>query len=341
MYTSAPSSASSAEQRKRARVRELRVRGLLRRQPGAPAVERPLAVATDDVLCPGSKQRPRCRRACRADSRDDDPDVLDSLADDLERVQQRGQDDDRGSVLVVVEDGNVQRLAEPPLDLEAARRGDVLEVDAAEAGGERDDRADDLVDILGGEADRKGVDAAELLEQDRLALHDRESRLGPDVAEPEHGGPVGDDGDRVLLDRERPDLRGIRGDGARDPGDAGRVCHRQVVTSLERRARRDLELSAEMKQERSVGDVLDLEPFHLGHGGDDPVEMCGVAGEHRHVAHLLVPADADQVDRSEEPARPGDRGREGRERPWLVPQVHSKRRAERGGRMTARRRFLL
>ena len=106
-------------------------------------------------------------------------------------------------MLVVVEHGNVQRLSQPALDLEAARRGDVLEVDAAEAGRQRDDRADDLVDILRRQADRKGVDASELLEQHRLPLHDRERRLGPDVAEPEHGGPIGDDRDRVLLDRER------------------------------------------------------------------------------------------------------------------------------------------
>ena len=181
-------------------------------------------------------------------------------------------------------------------------------------GDERDDGADDLVDVLRREADRKGVDAAELLEQHRLPLHDWKSRLGPDVTEPEHGGPVRDDGNRVLLDRERPDLRGIRGDGARDSGDARRVCHREVVTSLERHARRDLELPAEMKQERPVGHVLDLEPVDLGNGGDDPVEMCGVAGEHRHVAHLLVPANANQIDRSEKAARTSDRGREGCER---------------------------
>ena len=30
------------------------------------------------------------------------------------------------------------------------------------------------------------------------------ARLGPDVAQPEHGGAVGDDGDRVLLDRQVP-----------------------------------------------------------------------------------------------------------------------------------------
>ena len=45
-----------------------------------------------------------------------------SLADDPQRVQQRRQHHDRGAVLVVVEDGDVERLLQPPLDLEAARR---------------------------------------------------------------------------------------------------------------------------------------------------------------------------------------------------------------------------
>ena len=52
-----------------------------------------------------------------------------------QRVDQRGEHDDRGAVLVVVEDRDVERLLEALLDLEAARRGDVLEVDAAEGRG--------------------------------------------------------------------------------------------------------------------------------------------------------------------------------------------------------------
>ena len=39
-------------------------------------------------------------------------------------------------------------LLEPVLDLEAARRGDVLEVDAAEARREPHDGLDDLVDVV-------------------------------------------------------------------------------------------------------------------------------------------------------------------------------------------------
>ena len=52
------------------------------------------------------------------------------------------------------------------------------------------------------EADREGVDAGEVLEQERLALHHRQGAGRADVAEPEHRGAVGDDGDGVLLDGE-------------------------------------------------------------------------------------------------------------------------------------------
>ena len=51
-------------------------------------------------------------------------------------------------------------------------------------------RAHDLVDVLRREAEREGVDAAELLEQHRLALHHGHGGLGADVAEAEHGGAV-------------------------------------------------------------------------------------------------------------------------------------------------------
>ncbi len=87
------------------------------------------------------------------------------------------------------------------LDLEAARRRDVLEVDPAERRRDQLDRAHDLIGVRRVEADREGVDVGELLEQAALALHHRHRRERPDVAEPEHGGAVGDDRDRVALDR--------------------------------------------------------------------------------------------------------------------------------------------
>ena len=105
-------------------------------------------------------------------------------------------------------------LDEPLLDLEAARGGDVLEVDAPEPGRERPYDRHDLVGVLRVQADREGVDAGELLEQHRLALHHRHRRARADVAQAEHRGAVGHDRDRVALDRVLERLVGVVGDRA-------------------------------------------------------------------------------------------------------------------------------
>ena len=88
------------------------------------------------------------------------------------------------------------------------------------------------------QADRDGVDAAELLEQHRLALHDRHRRGRPDVAEPEHRGAVGDDGDGVGHPGVVVGQLGSLGDRHADPGDAGRVGEGQVVAVAQWNRRR-------------------------------------------------------------------------------------------------------
>ena len=105
-------------------------------------------------------------------------------------------------MLIVVEDRNLQLLAQAPLDLEAAGRRDVLEIDATESGGDELDRADDLVDVLGVEGDRPRIDIGEALEQRGLALHHRHGGFGANITEPEDGRAVGDNRYRVALDRE-------------------------------------------------------------------------------------------------------------------------------------------
>ena len=133
MNTSAPASSSSAVPATSRRGscarasacepgRGRRGRGGSRRCWSQPTISRD-ALREQDV---------RARDARRADAGDDDAHVLGALADDPQRVQQRREHDDRRAVLVVVEDGDVELVAQPPLDLEAARRRDVLEVDAAE-----------------------------------------------------------------------------------------------------------------------------------------------------------------------------------------------------------------
>jgi hypothetical protein len=233
-------------------------------------------------------------------------------------------------MLVVVEDGDVERLAQAALDLEAARRGNVLEVDATEDGRDRRHGADDLVDVLRREAHRPGVNAAELLEEDRLAFHDRQGSLGADVAEPEHGRPVADDGDRVLLDRQGPHLRRVLRNRRGHATHTRRVGDREVVSRLERGSRHHLELAAEVREERAVGDVLHLDPVHVAHCGKDAVDLRRVRRQERHVPHLVSAADPHEVDRAEEAPGVTDRLRQGGERARVVLESDGHRRAERG-----------
>ena len=154
-----------------------------------------------------------------------------------------------------------------------------------------------------------------------------------DVPESENSRAVADHGDRVLLDRQVPDLRRVLGDRRRHTGDAGRVRHREVVPRFQRRLQRDLDLAPEVHQEGPVGHVDELDPGDLLYGGGDLLQMLGVAGEHRHVADLRARLGADEVDRAEQAAGLADRVGEPAERPRPVFEPDPQCRAEGGGRM--------
>ena len=224
-----------------------------------PAVDDAVDVGDHHVLGAGLDQQPDDRRAGGTRTRHHDPDVVELLVDHAQRVGQRREHDDRGAVLVVVEDRDVEQLAQPRLDLEAARRRDVLEVDAGEHRRDQLHGAHDLVGVLGVQADRPGVDAGEPLEQRGLALHHRQRGLRPDVAEPEHGRAVGDDRDGVALDGEPPGVGLVRRDRQADPRDARRVDHRQVVAVADRVLGRHLDRAAEVHEEGPVGDLVHVD----------------------------------------------------------------------------------
>ena len=154
---------------------------------------------------------------------------LDVLAGHFERVLQRGGGDDGRAVLVVVEDGDLHHRLEPLLDLEALRRGDVLEVDAAERRLHDPDGVDELLGVVRFELEIEDVDVGEALEEDGLPFHHRLAGRGADVAEAEDGGAVGDDGDEVAFVRVLVDVAGLARDLEARLGDAGRVGEREIA----------------------------------------------------------------------------------------------------------------
>jgi hypothetical protein len=73
-----------------------------------------------------------------------------------------------------------------------------------------------------------------------------------EVAQAEHGRPVGDDGDGVALDRQAPGVGGVGRDRLADPGDAGGVGPGEVVAVAQADLRLDRQLPAQVQQERPV-----------------------------------------------------------------------------------------
>ena len=181
------------------------------------------------------------------------------LAVQPQRIGDGGGDDDRGAVLVVMEDRDLHALLQLRLDLETFRSADVLEIDAAEGRLERRHGLDHALDGVGGDLDVEHVDAGEFLEQDRLAFHHRLRGQRADIAEAEHRGAVGDHGDQIGAGRQRGGFRRVLGDLGAGGGDARRIGQREVALVGERLGRLDLELSRARQpvigQRRRNGDL--------------------------------------------------------------------------------------
>ena len=67
----------------------------------------------------------------------------------------------------------------------------------------------------------EGIHAAELLEQHGFALHHRQTGLGADVTQAQHGGAVGDNGHHVALEGVLINIVGVFLDLAAGLGNAG------------------------------------------------------------------------------------------------------------------------
>ena len=161
-----------------------------------------------------------------------------------------------------MENGDVTLFFQLALDLETARRGNVLKVDAAEAAGDVVDGLDELVHILCLHADGQRVHIAEGFEQHALALHDRHTGLGADVAKAQNGAAVGDDRRGVPAARELIALARVLLDLEARLCNAGRVRKRQVVLRLDRHARHhfDLALPLAVEAERFFCIIHNITP---------------------------------------------------------------------------------
>ena len=151
---------------------------------------------------------------------DDDTGIRHGASGHFAGIDQSGQQHDSCAVLVIVKNRNTQIL-QLVLYLETLRSGDVLQINAAENRSDDFDSIDNASRILGIKTDGPGIDVGELLEQERLPLHNRNRCETTYVAQSENGRPVGDDGDRVVLDGQVASPVWVGGDHLTWPGTPG------------------------------------------------------------------------------------------------------------------------
>ena len=169
--------------------------------------------------------------------------VLDLAAGQFERVDQAGGRDDRGTVLVIMKDRDVEQFAQLLLDDETLRRLDVFKVDAAPALAEQLHAIDELVRIFGRDFEVDGIDIGEALEQHRLAFHHRLRRQRAAIAEAKDRGAVGDHRDEIALGGVVVGVGLVLGDRQHRHGDARRIGQREVALGRHRLGRDNFEFS--------------------------------------------------------------------------------------------------
>jgi len=163
---------------------------------GSLAVQDPLAIGSDYLFHADAarQEQAQCGHIGGAHADQGEAHVADVAPGELEGVHQARQEDGGRALLIIMKDGDLHLGvgAQGVQHLEALGLGDVLQVDAAVARLDEAHSVDDVLGRFGPQADRHGVDAAQVLEEERLALHHRQPRLGADVAKAQDACAVAD-----------------------------------------------------------------------------------------------------------------------------------------------------
>ena len=165
------------------------------------------------------------------------------LAHHTQGVDEGSSNDDRSAVLVIVKHRDVQLTLQCFFDLKALGALDILQIDAAKGGRNGLAGCNHAGSVVGIDADGEGIHAAELLEQHRLALHDRQTGFRADIAQAQHSRAVGNDRHHVALEGILIHVLGVFLDLAAGLCHAGGVGGGQVVAGSDLHLAHDAHLS--------------------------------------------------------------------------------------------------
>ena len=186
-----------------------------------------------DMLCTCEGQELDDRNTCCTCSGDDDFDVLDTLACELETIDETRERDDGRTMLIVVKYGDIEELLEPGFDDKTLRSLEVLQIYPAESRCYRDDGPDDLLDVLCPEDDRDCIHICKFLKKDSLALHHRESCKSTDIPQTQDCRSVANDGYSIVFSREVAGSGGVTRYLQARRSDTRGVVGREVVPGQE------------------------------------------------------------------------------------------------------------
>ena len=139
------------------------------------------AVHDHQVLDASGKEHLADGDPCSTATIDDHLNLIDFFSCQAQGIVKGSQNNNRGPVLVIMEDRNVQHLFQAAFDFEAARRADVFQVDPAERRCDGSNVRDDFFNILRIQGNRNGIHIPEAFEQGRFAFHNRNSCFRSDI----------------------------------------------------------------------------------------------------------------------------------------------------------------
>ena len=202
----------------------------------AALVDEAFDIVHPDVLAIGAErdQEVEAGEGGGTGARGNDFDFLKLLACQFQTVDDGGGYDDGGAMLVVMEHRDVHHGAQAAFHLEAFRRLDVFQIDAAEGRLERRDGGDHILDAGRIDFDVENVDASEFLEEDGLAFHHRLGGQRADIAETENRRAVGNNGHEVAARCVIDCGIGIVANLKAGCGHTRRIGQRQVALVAER-----------------------------------------------------------------------------------------------------------
>ena len=159
---------------------------------GPALINNAFGVTHDAVLMPRSHglEQLKAGDSRRAGSVKNDPNVLDLLPREMQRIDKPRSANYRCSVLVVMKDGNVHLFLEALLDDETLRGLNVLKVDPAKGRPHQPHSPTKLIRVFGIELDVDGIHIGKTLEQNRLAFHHRLGAQRPQISQTQNSSAV-------------------------------------------------------------------------------------------------------------------------------------------------------